>query len=89
MKERIEQKLKEAISIDYIEVIDDSAAHAGHAGARDGGESHFNIIVTSPDFSGKSKVVRHKIVYSALKEELEEQIHALSIKAFAPGEETA
>lgn len=86
MKQRIEQKLAESLDIQHLEVIDDSASHVGHAGARVGGESHFNIIITSPDFAGKSKVIRHKLIYAALKEELEEQIHALSIKAFAPDE---
>jgi BolA protein len=69
-----------------LEVVDDSARHAGHAGARAGGESHFNVVIVSAAFEGLSRVQRQRGVHAALAEELAGPIHALSIKALAPGE---
>ena len=80
----IHRKLTEALSPQRLEVVDDSARHAGHAGARAGGESHFNVVIVSAAFEGLSRVQRG--VHAALAEELAGPIHALSIKALAPGE---
>ena len=67
-----------------LDIRDDSAAHAGHAGSSGGG--HFTLTVISPCFSGKSKVMRHRLVYQALHELIPNRIHALSIAAYAPDE---
>jgi BolA protein len=69
-----------------LEVEDDSARHRGHAGAREGGESHFNVLIESQAFSGVAKVARQRLVHRALAEELAGPVHALSVKALAPGE---
>lgn len=68
-----------------IEIIDDSALHAGHAGAGQGG--HYRLRIVAEAFSGKSTVARHRLVYAALGELMRSRIHALSIKALAPEEE--
>jgi BolA protein len=80
--ERIEQKLA-VLNPDSVELIDDSAKHAGHAGAQAGG-GHFQLIIVSPLFAGKSTQARHRMVHTALGEMLERDIHALSIKAYTP-----
>lgn len=67
-----------------IEIIDDSALHAGHAGAGQGG--HYRLRIVADAFSGKSTVARHRLVYAALGELMRSKIHALSIKALAPEE---
>ena len=69
-----------------LEVIDDSAKHAGHAGARAGGESHFTVKIVSEKFVGLNAVARHRAVYAALKPLLDAGLHALAIEAHAPGE---
>ena len=69
-----------------LELVDQSEAHRGHAGWRDGGETHFNLTVVSAAFAGKSRVQRQRLVLGALKEEFEAGLHALSIQARAPGE---
>lgn len=86
MKQRIEQVIRATLDVVAIEVVDDSAKHAGHAGARAGGNSHFTVRVVATDFAGKPRIVRHRLVYDALKQELAEQIHALAIDAKAPDE---
>ena len=83
----IRDKLTAAFRPERLEVVDDSARHAGHAGAREGGESHFNVVIVSGAFKGRSRVQRQRDVYTALSEELAGPVHALSIKAFAPGEQ--
>lgn len=65
-----------------LEIVDDSAMHAGHAGNRGGG--HFTITVVSSQFSGKSTIMRHRIIYQALQDLIPSRIHALSITAHAP-----
>lgn len=86
MKEKIEQAIHAAMDVSVLEVVDDSAKHAGHAGARAGGNSHFTVKVVSADFAGKSRVARHRMIYDALKTQLAEQIHALAIDAKTPDE---
>jgi BolA protein len=68
-----------------IELIDDSAQHAGHEGAKSGG-GHYRLLVVSTAFAGKSTVIRHRLVYDALGELMRRQIHALSIKSLTPDE---
>lgn len=85
--ERIRDKLTLALSPDRLEVVDDSAKHAGHAGARPGGETHFTVTVVSKAFEGLGRVERQRKVYSALEGEMEpDGVHALAISAHAPGE---
>jgi BolA protein len=82
--ELIEQKLA-VLSPDSVELIDDSEQHAGHAGAKGGG-GHFQLIIVSPQFEGKSTQARHRMVHTALGQMLEREIHALTIKAYTPDE---
>ena len=84
--EAIQHKLTAAFSPSRLEIQDDSDRHAGHAGATPGGESHFNLLIEAEAFAGASKVERQRMVYKVLAEELAGQLHALSIKALAPGE---
>lgn len=84
--EAIQHKLTTAFQPMRLEVQDDSARHHGHAGARPGGESHFNVTIESAAFAGQPKVARQRMVYRALAEELAGPVHALSVKALAPGE---
>lgn len=83
----IRDKLTAAFQPERLEVVDDSARHAGHAGAREGGESHFNVVIVSGAFKGRTRVQRQRDIYTALAEELAGPVHALSVKAFAPGEQ--
>lgn len=68
-----------------IEIIDDSAKHAGHAGARSGG-GHFRLAIVSPRFAGRRTMERHRLVYDALGPLMKREIHALSISAKTPDE---
>jgi BolA protein len=85
--DRIKKKLHNNLPISCIDLVDDSAKHAGHSGAKPGGETHFNLKIVSENFIGKNKVARHKMVYSILKDEMEGPVHALSIIALTPEEE--
>ena len=67
-----------------IELIDDSAEHAGHAGAREGG--HYRLLIVSRRFRGQRAVARHRLVYQALEDMMQRQIHALAISAYTPDE---
>ena len=86
ISENIRTKLEAAFQPTRLEVDDDSARHAGHAGAREGGESHFNVMIEAQAFAGAAKVARQRMVYHALAAELAGPVHALSVKALAPGE---
>ena len=67
-------------------IEDESAKHAGHAGAREGGETHFRIRIVSESFAGLSRVERQRKVYAAVAEELAERVHALSLVTLTPDE---
>ncbi|HEX4181055.1 MAG TPA: BolA family protein [Caulobacteraceae bacterium] len=82
----IRQKLSARFSPTRLDIEDDSARHHGHAGARPGGESHFNVVIEAPAFEGMRAVQRQRAVYAALAEEMAGPVHALSIRALAPGE---
>ena len=69
-----------------IELVDESSQHEGHSGARPGGETHFRVEVVSTAFRGKSRLERQRLVYGVLKDELTQQIHALTLVTRAPGE---
>jgi BolA protein len=86
MQDRIRLRLIEALAPSDIAIADDSAKHAGHAGAREGGETHFSVDIVSPAFAGKSRVNRHRLVYAALAAELADGVHALALSTRAPGE---
>jgi BolA protein len=70
----------------YLEVTDFSERHKGHAGYREGGETHFDVVVVSDMFSGKSRIERQKLVYKILEEEMKSKIHALTLKTLTPDE---
>jgi len=70
-----------------LEIIDDSHRHAGHAGARPGGESHFTVTIVSDAFTGLSRVMRQRLVYETLAEELRGPVHALALSTLAPAED--
>ena len=84
VSERIKQKLEKSLEIIEIQVIDESHLHAGHAGAREGGESHFAVSIISNEFKGLSRVQCHKLIYKILDEEIKNGVHALRISASAP-----
>ena len=72
-----------------LELVDESAQHAGHAGAAPGGNTHWRLTIVSAAFAGKPTVARHRMVYQALGELMQHPIHALAINARAPGETDA
>jgi len=80
------RRLNSAISVSRIELIDDSEQHRGHGGYNPAGESHFTLRIESPAFAGKGRVERQQMIYAALGDLMAERVHALSIKASAPGE---
>lgn len=82
--ERIRAALEGGLDVQRIEVRDDSHLHAGHAGARPEGETHFDVLVVSPDFAGQSRVNRQRSVYALLSAEFERGLHALSVRALTP-----
>ncbi len=79
--DRLRAALEAALSPTLLEIRDDSARHAGHAGAREGG--HFHVTIVAPAFDGRSAVERHRMVYAAAAELMGRDIHALSIDARA------
>jgi BolA family transcriptional regulator, general stress-responsive regulator len=83
---RIRDKLTSALNPTKLEIVDESHRHAGHAGAHPSGETHFRVEVVAAIFQGKSRLERQRLVYAALKEEMSQQIHALSLVTRAPGE---
>ena len=82
---QIRQRLS-ALDPVTIDLVDESAQHAGHAGAQPGGETHWRLAIVSPRFAGQPKVARHRMVYQALGELMHNPIHALAITARSPEE---
>jgi BolA protein len=82
----LRRRLETGLAPERVEVEDQSAQHAGHAGARPGGETHFRVLVVSAAFAGRGRVERQRLVYAAAGDLLREDIHALSVTALAPGE---
>ena len=79
--EALHQRLSELLAPSQLEVIDESAAHAGHAGADGSGfGTHFRVRIASPQFAGKTPVARHRLVYDALRAYIERGLHALAIE---------
>lgn len=83
--ERIRQLLSGSFATDRVEVIDDSHLHAGHVGARDG-KGHFRVRIVADAFTGLRPLQRHQLVYRALGDLMQTDIHALSISALTPTE---
>jgi BolA family transcriptional regulator, general stress-responsive regulator len=81
------RRLNSSLSPTAIQLIDDSEQHGGHGGYNPAGESHFTLKIESAAFAGKSRVERQRLVYAALGDLMRERVHALSIRATAPGEE--
>ena len=84
-KQAITNKLRETFAPESLDVIDESHLHEGHAGHRPGGETHFRVYIVSRTFEGKSRIERHRMINAALATELAGSVHALAIKAEAPG----
>jgi len=84
--DRIRTMLEQAFASARVTVLDDSARHAGHEGAR-GGAGHFAVKIESQDFAGRSRLERHRLVYQALAELLPREIHALNIEAVSPDDD--
>jgi BolA protein len=86
MEQRIVARLTEALDPVALHVIDESDRHAGHAGARAGGGTHYRVQIVSAQFKRLSRVERHRLVYSLLTKEFADGLHALALVAKAPGE---
>jgi stress-induced morphogen len=76
---RVRKKLQEALKIDSMDVVNDSARHKGHAGNLGGDETHFKITIISDDFKGKTRLECHRMVFQVLEEELKHTIHAMTL----------
>jgi BolA family transcriptional regulator, general stress-responsive regulator len=85
--DHIRAKLTSGLKPLRLEITDDSHLHAGHAGAREGGESHFTVEVVSGAFEGLGRVARQRLVYDLLKDELAGPVHALALRTLAPSED--
>lgn len=79
IKEEIEQALRAAFTASRLVVEDVSEAHRGHAGFREGGETHFDVAITAPEFAGLSRLAKHRAMHDALGKDLIGRIHALSM----------
>lgn len=78
--QKMEEKLRQAFAPEHLEVVDDSEAHRGHGGYREGGETHFNVVIRAEAFNELSRVERQRAVNRVLAEELAGQVHALGLK---------
>lgn len=85
--ETIEQKLTQALAPQRLKIVDDSEKHKGHAGYREGGQTHFRVEVVSAAFAGQSRVARQRRVYEILAAELAAGVHALQLKTLTPEED--
>lgn len=86
VEHQIREKLTKAFAPSVLEIVNDSARHAGHAGSPGTGESHFSIKVVSVAFAGKSRLERHRMVNEVLADEMKGKVHALAISALTPEE---
>ena len=85
-RDAIINKSREAFLPESLDVADESHLHEGHTGHRPGGETHFRVYIVSKAFEGKSRIERHRMINAALAAELAGPVHALALKAHAPGE---
>jgi BolA protein len=81
----IKERLTQALAPLQLEISDESHRHVGHVGAKGGG-GHFSVYIVSPAFTGKTLIQRHRMIYQALGDAMNQEIHAMSIKALAPDE---
>jgi len=81
------RRLNSSLAPTRVDLVDDSEQHRGHGGYNPAGESHFSLRIESAAFEGKTRVQRQRMIYAALGELMESRVHALSIRATAPGEE--
>ncbi len=86
MQQRIVARLTEGLDPTALDVVDESDRHAGHAGARSGGGTHYRVRIVSARFDRRSRVERHRLVYDLLTAEFADGLHALALVAKAPGE---
>lgn len=86
MRDVLTKKLTEAFGPESLNILDESDRHRGHAGWREGGETHFRVYIVAEAFRGKPRIERHRMINAALAQELAGSIHALAIHAAAPGE---
>ncbi|HEY5305379.1 MAG TPA: BolA family protein [Pseudolabrys sp.] len=82
----ITKKLTEAFAPQSLKVEDESHQHAGHAGHREGGQTHYRVYIVAEAFKGKTRIERHRMINSTLSDELATGVHALAVHAAAPGE---
>lgn len=87
IKDRITAKLAAGLDPVRLDVEDESHLHAGHSGARAGGQTHYRIRVASARFAGKGRIERHRMVYSLLADEIAQGVHALALHTQAPDEQ--
>jgi BolA protein len=83
----IDNKLRTRFAPSRLSIEDESTKHRGHAGHREGGESHFRVEIVSAEFEGKSRVARQRLVYETLKAELDAGLHALALTTLTPAED--
>lgn len=89
VESRMRERLGAALSPLQLDLVDESNKHHGHAGWKESGNTHWKLAIVSAVFTGKNTVARHRLVYQALGDLMENPIHALSITARAPGENGA
>jgi BolA protein len=85
----IRSRLTAALEPERLDLVDESARHVGHAGARPEGESHFRLAIVAEAFAGKSRLERQRLIYAALGDLMQGDVHALSISALTPAEARA
>ncbi len=86
LETRMREKLMVALSPTRLDVVNESHLHAGHRSSPGTGESHFRVLIVSGAFAGRTRVERHRMINEVLADELKDGVHALAIKACAPGE---
>jgi BolA family transcriptional regulator, general stress-responsive regulator len=86
LETRMREKLMIGLRPTRLDLVNESHLHAGHQNSPETGESHFRVLIVSDSFSGRSRVDRHRAVNDLLRDELKDGVHALAIKACAPGE---
>lgn len=86
LEQRIREKLMVKLEPIRLDVLNESHMHAGHAGDNGSGQTHFRVLVVSEAFRGLSRIARHRLVNEAVADEIRDGVHALAIKAAAPGE---
>jgi BolA protein len=85
-RERLQQLLVAALAPRSIAIVDESHRHAGHAGSRPGGETHYHVAIVAERFAGMSRIARHRLVHEIVHDEFGKGLHALSLKLLTPDE---